>query len=217
VTRILPTPAIQRLVRCVVGLGLFGVGISLLVVAELGLAPWDVLHQGISKRTGLPIGTVIILVGIALMVLWVPLRERPGIGTLLNAVEIGLVVNLVLPWLPDLERLAVRVPVLVLGIALVGIGSGLYIGAGLGAGPRDGLMLGLERLGLSVRGARTLIEATVLVGGFLLGGAVGVGTLAFALGIGPLVQVLLPHLRVARGLADVRTAPRARLGSWRRG
>lgn len=193
------------------GLALFGVGISLLIVAELGLAPWDVLHQGVSKRTGISIGTVIIAIGVGLMLLWIPLKERPGLGTLLNAVEIGLVVNLVLPHLPDPDHLLARVGLLVLGILLVGVGSGFYIGAGLGAGPRDGIMLGLVRLGLSVRGARTLIEVTVLVIGWLLGGSVGVGTLAFALGIGPLVQVLLPHLRVDRGLAD--HSPRARLES----
>lgn len=191
------------------GLALFGLGISLLIVAELGLAPWDVLHQGVSKRTDISIGTVIIAIGVGLMVLWIPLKERPGLGTLLNALEIGLVVNLVLPHVPEPDHLLARFSLLVLGILLVGIGSGFYIGAGLGAGPRDGLMLGLVRLGLSVRASRTLIEVTVLAIGWLLGGSVGIGTLAFALGIGPLVQVLLPRLRVDRGLAEGH--PRARL------
>jgi uncharacterized membrane protein YczE len=184
-----------------VGLALFGLGISLLIVAELGLAPWDVLHQGISKRTGIPIGTVIILIGLLLLILWIPLKERPGLGTLLNALEIGLVVDLVLPRLPHLESLPARGALLLAGIVLVGVGSGLYIGAGLGAGPRDGLMLGFERLGLSVRAARTLIEVSVLGAGWALGGRVGVGTVLFAVGIGPLVQVVLPRLRVDHGLA----------------
>jgi uncharacterized membrane protein YczE len=187
-------------VRCIVGLALFGLGISLLIVAELGLAPWDVLHEGISKRTGVPIGTVIIGVGLVVLLLWIPLRERPGIGTVLNALEIGLVVDLTLPLLPDLNHLAARIAALVVGVVLVGVGSGLYIGAGLGAGPRDGLMLGLERLGLSVRRARTLIEVTVLGLGWGLGGTVGIGTVMFAVGIGPLVQLLLPFLRVDRGI-----------------
>ena len=186
----------QRLVRCVVGLALFGTGVAMIVHADVGLAPWDVFHQGVAERTGLGIGTVIILVGLALMLLWIPLRERPGAGTLLNAVEVGLVVGLVLRLLPDVDRLAFRLPLMFGGVVTVALGSALYIGSGLGAGPRDGLMTGLARHGLSIRAARTGIEATVLVVGLLLGGSIGVGTATFALGIGPLVQLFLPHLVV---------------------
>lgn len=183
-----------RIGRCVAGLAMFGLGISLVIEANLGAAPWDVFHQGLAELTGISVGHVIVLVGLLLLLLWIPLRQRPGIGTLLNALEIGLVVDAVMPMIPDTDRLVVRLGYLVAGIVVVAIGSGLYIGAGLGAGPRDGLMIGLGRLGLSVRAARTMIEATVLVLGVLLGGTIGVGTLAFTLGIGPLVQAFLPRL-----------------------
>lgn len=187
---------LERLVRCVGGLALFGIGISLIIGADLGAAPWDVFHQGLAAQTGIGIGTVIIIVGALLLLLWIPLRERPGLGTVLNAVEIGLVVNVVLPLLPDTDRLVPRVALMLAGIVLVAIGSGLYIGSGLGPGPRDGLMTGLARLGSSIRVARTGIELTVVVAGLALGGAIGVGTALFAFGIGPLVQVFLPRLTV---------------------
>jgi uncharacterized membrane protein YczE len=186
----------ERISRCVGGLALFGIGISLIIAGDLGLAPWDVFHQGLSAQTGLGIGTVIIGVGALLLLLWIPLRERPGLGTVLNAVEIGLVVNLTLPHLPELERVAPRLGFTVFGIVLVALGSGAYIGSGLGPGPRDGLMTGLARRGLSIRGARTSIELTVLAAGAALGGSIGIGTAMFAFGIGPLVQVFLPHLTV---------------------
>lgn len=184
----------ERIVRCVGGLGLFGLGVALIIHAELGPAPWDVLHQGLAILTGVAIGTVIIIVGALLLLLWIPLRERPGLGTVLNAVEIGVVVNLVLPVLPDTDRLLPRLVLMAGGIVLVAIGSGFYIGSGLGPGPRDGLMTGLARLGLSIRVARTSIELTVVAGGLALGGSIGIGTALFALGIGPLVQVFLPRL-----------------------
>lgn len=179
------------------GLALFGVGIALLLDADLGAAPWDVFHSGVSEITGIPVGTVIIITGIAILVLWIPLREQPGLGTILNAVEIGLVVDLVLPVIPNPDMLVGRVAMMLGGIIVIAIGSGLYIGAGLGPGPRDGLMTGLARRGVSVRIARTGIEITVLVLGVLLGGAIGIGTAAFALGIGPLVQVFLPRFAMA--------------------
>ena len=186
----------ERLARCVTGLALFGVGVALLLGADLGAAPWDVFHAGVSERTGIPVGMVIIGVGALLLLLWIPLRERPGIGTVLNAVEIGLVVDLVLPRIDGVDALAVRVPMVAGGLLTIAIGSGLYIGAGLGPGPRDGLMTGIARRGVSLRAARTGIELTVLAVGLALGGRAGVGTAAFAFGIGPLVQALLPRLRV---------------------
>jgi uncharacterized membrane protein YczE len=193
-----PVRLIERLARCIAGLALFGVGTALIVRGDLGLAPWDVFHQGVSNQTGIGIGNVIILTGLALMVLWIPLRERPGIGTVLNAVEIGLVVGLVLPLLPEPDHLAVRFVCMSGGIVLIALGSGLYIGSGLGPGPRDGLMTGLARRGLSIRAARTAIELTVVLIGIVLGGSIGIGTAAFAFGIGPLVQVFLPRLTVRR-------------------
>ncbi len=187
----------ERIARCIGGLVVFGFGITLLLRAELGAAPWDVFHTGVSELTGLPTGTVIIITGLALLLLWIPLHERPGLGTLLNATVIGIVVDLTMPLVPDVERLVVRGVLLVAGLLLVAIGSGAYIGAGLGPGPRDGLMTGLARRSvagrrISIRVARTGVELTVLAIGIALGGAIGVGTAAFAFGIGPLVQLFLP-------------------------
>jgi uncharacterized membrane protein YczE len=198
VRRFVPTDrAAERIARCVVGLALFGLGIALIIQAELGAAPWDVFHTGISELTGIPVGSVIILVGVALLLLWIPLREQPGLGTILNAVEIGLVVDIVLPILPEPEVLGVQLPMMFGGVVIIAIGSGLYIGAGLGPGPRDGLMTGLARRGVSLRVARTGIEIIVLVVGVALGGSIGLGTAVFALGIGPLVQVFLPQLTMS--------------------
>ena len=180
------------------GLAVFGVGISLLIDARLGAAPWDVFHTGVAELTGLPVGQVTIITGVVLLMLWIPLGETMGLGTILNAIEIGLVVDLVLPLLPSPDLLIARTPMMVGGVVLTAIGSGLYIGAGLGPGPRDGLMTGFAKRGLSIRFARTAIEVTVLVIGIALGGAIGIGTAVFALGIGPLVQFFLPRLQIAR-------------------
>ncbi|MFM8268471.1 MAG: YczE/YyaS/YitT family protein [Ilumatobacteraceae bacterium] len=195
---LLPLPSdrrAERLARCISGLALFGLGISLFLVAELGVAPWDVLHQGISRRTGVPIGVVIEITGVLLLLAWIPLRQRLGWGTLLNAAEIGLVVLLIGDRLPSTDAIVPRLGYVAAGLLAIGVGSGLYIGAGLGSGPRDGLMLGLAARGVSVRLARTAIEASVLVGGWALGGDIGLGTAVFALGIGPTVQFFLPLLR----------------------
>lgn len=178
------------------GLAIFGVGIALLIDANLGAAPWDVFHTGVAELTGIPVGQVTIITGVALLLLWIPLGEQMGLGTILNAIEIGLVVDLVLPLIPEPELLAVRVAMMLGGVVTIAIGSGLYIGAGLGPGPRDGLMTGMARHGASIRFARTAIEITVLVVGIALGGAIGLGTAVFALGIGPLVQVFLPRLQL---------------------
>ncbi|MFZ9720950.1 MAG: YczE/YyaS/YitT family protein, partial [Ilumatobacteraceae bacterium] len=188
---------LERITRCVTGLALFGVGISLQIESRLGNPPWDTFHQGVANQVGLGIGTVIILTGIALLVLfWIPLRQKPGLGTVLNALEIGLVANVALDAIPRVESMAVRTSMLVGGILLVALGSALYIGSGLGPGPRDGIMTGLAERGVKIRVARTIIEVTVLVVGWLLGGQVGVGTVLFAVAIGPLVQPLLPRLTV---------------------
>lgn len=187
---------IERLARCVIGLLVCGAGLTLIIHGDLGLAPWDVFHQGVSDRTGVPIGTVIVLVGLAVLLLWIPLRVRPGIGTFLNAVLIGVTVDVLDPRLPAPDQVPVQAAFMVGGVVLFGLGTGIYIGAGLGAGPRDGLMTGIARRGVSIRLARTLIEIAVLVAGVLLGGSIGIGTAVFALGIGPLVHLFLPMLEM---------------------
>jgi uncharacterized membrane protein YczE len=183
-----PDTARRRLPRLAGGLVLFGVGIGLMVRADLGLGPWDVLHQGVSTRVGLGIGTVTILTGVVVLALWLPLRERPGLGTVANVAVIGLVVDATLALVDEPRSLPARAALLLLGVYAFGPGSGFYIGAGLGPGPRDGLMTGLARRGHSVRAVRTGIELTVLAIGAVLGGSVGVGTVLFALTIGPNVH-----------------------------
>lgn len=185
---------VERIFRCVLGLACFGAGISLIIDARIGVPPWDVFHQGVAQRVDRSIGTVIIATGAALMLLWIPLRQKPGLGTVMNAIEIGLVANVAIALLPQPESVFVQVPMMLSGVVVVAIGSGLYIGSGLGPGPRDGLMTGLARRGVPLRVARTGIEITVLIVGWLLGGQVGVGTVAFAVLIGPLVQLVLPRL-----------------------
>lgn len=183
----------RRVPRLVFGLVLCGVGIASMVAGDLGLGPWDVLHQGISELTGVPIGTVSIGVGALVMLLWLPLRERPGLGTATNVVLIGVVIDLTLLWLETPESLALRVLMMVAGPVLFGIGSGFYIGAGLGPGPRDGVMTGLAARGMPVAGARTVIELSALGAGWVLGGTAGLGTLVFAFGVGPVVHWALPR------------------------
>lgn len=186
-----------RVSRLVAGLVLCGLGIAFMVAADLGLAPWSVLDQGISDRTGIPIGTVSIIVGALVLTAWLPLRERPGLGTVLNVLLIGATIDAALLVLDTPDGLPARLAYLAIGVFLWGPGSGLYIGAGLGPGPRDGLMTGLAARGVgSIRLVRTGIEIAALAGGWLLGGSVGLGTLAFALAIGPLVQAFLPRLTV---------------------
>lgn len=188
----------EKLVRCIIGLAFFGFGITLFIRADLGLAPWDVFHKGVAEVLDVSIGLVIIGVGLLLLLLWIPLRQRPGLGTILNALEIGIVVDLTKPLIGEPDMVVLRVLMVAAGLVVVGVGSALYIGAGLGSGPRDGLMMGIStrRIGtraISIRVARTAIEMTVLVAGVLLGGTVGLGTVAFMLGIGPLVQLFLPR------------------------
>lgn len=193
----LPTDRLtQRIVRCVVGLALFGLGISMFITSELGVAPWDVFHQGFGRKVGIDTGIVIEITGVFILLLWIPLKERMGLGTLLNAVEIGLVVWAIGDSLPHSDRLVPRFAYLLGGLLSIAVGSGLYIGAGLGSGPRDGLMLGLSKRGISIRVARTALELVVLAAGLALGGTIGIGTVAFTFGIGPLVQYFLPRLRL---------------------
>jgi uncharacterized membrane protein YczE len=181
-----------RLVQLFGGLVLYGVSSSLLVLAGLGLDPWDVFHQGLARHTPLAIGTWAIVVGAAVLLLWIPLRQRPGIGTLCNVVLVGGTMDVVLGHVHAPHGLAVRIACLVVGVFLNGVATGAYIGAGLGPGPRDGLMTGLAARGHSIRVVRTGLEVTVLVTGWLLGGTVGVGTVLYALSIGPLAHVFIP-------------------------
>jgi uncharacterized membrane protein YczE len=197
---VLPLPTYRfgrRLGQLLPGLVLFGIGIGLMVRAELGLSPWQVFHQGVSDNAGLAMGTVTILTGIIVLLGWIPLRERWGLGTILNVALIGNVLNWTLVALPDdLGTLFVRWAAMLGGVTLIGLGSGLYIGAGMGPGPRDGLMTGLARKGLHIGAVRTGLEISVLAIGWLLGGTVGIGTLAFAVAIGPLIAYFLPRLTV---------------------
>lgn len=168
-----------------------------MVRADLGLSPWQVLHQGISERTGLAMGTIVILTGAVVLLGWIPLRERFGLGTILNVALIGNVLNFTLLALPDsFGSLPYRWIAMLGGVTLIGIGSGLYIGAGMGPGPRDGLMTGLARRGLHIGAVRAGLEVTVLVVGWILGGTVGFGTVAFATLIGPLIAFFLPRMTV---------------------
>jgi uncharacterized membrane protein YczE len=197
--------ATRRLTQLFAGLVLYGASMALMIESRLGLDPWDVFHQGLSEVTGVRFGWIVILVGAAVLLLWIPLRQRPGIGTVANVIVIGLAVDAVLAVLPTAEPLALRIAFLVGGIVLNGVATGLYIGARLGPGPRDGLMTGFVALkpGRSIRVVRTVIEVAVLAVGWLLGGTVGVGTVLYAVAIGPLAHVFIPLLTVAeRPVAD---------------
>lgn len=195
----------RRLPPLLTGIVSIGLAIAVSVRAELGLAPWDVLHQGIAEVTGLEIGTVVILVGVLVLLAWIPLRQRLGLGTVVNVLLIGLVANLGLALIPEQHRLAIRIPLLLAALLIFGIGGGLYIGAGLGPGPRDGLMTAISARGYRLWIVRTVLECSVLVAGFVLGGNVGIGTLLIALTIGPLTHASLRrfHLPVHDDAGEV--------------
>ncbi|PZS23662.1 MAG: hypothetical protein DLM61_23760 [Pseudonocardiales bacterium] len=187
----------RRLVQLVAGLVLYGISMALLIRSRLGNMPWDVLHQGLARHLHHSIGTVTIVVGAIVLLLWIPLREKPGFGTVSNVVVIGISVDAALALVPQTDSLPLRALLAGAGIALNAVATAAYIGARLGAGPRDGLMTGLvRRTGGSVRRVRTVIEIAVVASGWALGGTLGVATVLYALAIGPLVQTLLPHLTV---------------------
>jgi uncharacterized membrane protein YczE len=187
-----PAAFLPRLPGLLVGLMTFGIGIALMALSGLGLGPWEAFHQGLGNHLGVPLGTVGVALGIPILVLWWPLGERPGIGTLINVLLIGTSTNVGLAFLPAATGVPAQLAEVLAGIVVIAIGSGLYLAADLGPGPRDGLMTGLHhRFGWSIRRARTAVELTVLVLGYLLGGTIGLGTILFALGIGPLVQLSL--------------------------
>ena len=188
----------RRLIQLFIGLALYGVSLAMVLRAGLGLAPWDVLHQGLAERTGVSIGSMLVIVSFIVLLLWIPIRERPGFGTFANAVLIGVSVDVTMLVLDDVTSWPMRILLMVTGVALNALATALYIGASLGSGPRDGLMTGLvRRTGRSVRLVRTSLEVGVLAAGWLLGGTVGVGTLLYAFAIGPIVHVLLPPLTIA--------------------
>ena len=190
---------LRRLLQLYIGLVLYGVSTALFVHANLGADPWDVFHLGVAKQLGISFGTVIILTGAAVLLLWIPIRQMPGLGTVSNVIVLGLAADATLAVLPPLESLVARSALLVVAIVLNAIATGMYIGAGFGPGPRDGLMTGLHaRTGWSLRGIRTAIELSVLLIGCLLGGKFGVGTVIYALSIGPLIQLVPAVVQSAR-------------------
>ena len=187
-----PSVVLPRLPGLIAGLLLFGIGIAFMAEAGMGLGPWEVFHQGIARQLGVQLGTVSIVLGIPILLAWYPLGERPGVGTVLNIVLIGTATNVAMGVLPTVVGQPQQLLLMLLGVVTIAAGSGLYLASDLGPGPRDGLMTGLHfRFGWSIRRARTAVELTVLVLGFLAGGTIGLGTVVFALGIGPLVQVML--------------------------
>jgi len=187
----------RRVAQLLIGLALYGFAISMMVRAAIGVSPWDVLSQGIAAQTGIPFGWVTNIVGALVLLLWIPIRQKPGVGTVLNVLLVGTAAQGGLMLLPQLTVLWQQVLLFAGGLALLAIATGLYIGARFGPGPRDGLMTGIHaRWGFPIWAVRTVLELSVLVIGWLLGGNVGVGTIAFALLIGPMVNVTLPLLRV---------------------
>lgn len=187
----------RRLIQLFWGLALYGLSIGLMVRANLGLDPWDVFHQGLSNRIGLSLGMMVNLIGAIVLLLWIPIRQRPGIGTIANVFLIGTFADISLWLIPPIHSLPMAVVAMAGGIFLNGVATGAYIGAGLGPGPRDGLMTGLvKRTGGSVRVIRTSIEITVLTAGWLLGGTVGFGTVLYAIAIGPIIHRMLPLLTI---------------------
>jgi uncharacterized membrane protein YczE len=200
-----PRPArpATRLTQLTLGLLVYGISEALMIAPSVGVDPWDVFHTGLSRITGIPVGTVLILVGGVVLLLWIPLRQLPGLGTVANIFVIGIVVDLLLGATPVPHAFLLRWAEFTAGVVLNAVATGLYIGAGLGAGPRDGLTTGLGARGRSIRVVRTGIELSVLAAGWLLGGNVGVGTVTYAVAIGPLVHVTIPWFagerRASRG------------------
>ena len=191
---LLPVPRdrlVERFARCTGGLALFGLGAALFIGSDLGAAPWDVFHQGIANTFDVSFGLVVVLVGLLVLLTWIPLHQHLGLGTILNTLSIGLIANLGLALIPEQHLLAVRIPFLVIALLGFGLGGGLYIGSGLGPGPRDGLMTAITARGHRLWVVRTIIECSVLVVGIALGGDIGIGTVLIAFLIGPLTHTAL--------------------------
>ncbi len=203
----MPAPRARRLIQLTFGLVLFGISLAMLVSANLGLDPWDVFHQGVAETLNIRLGVVVVATSFVVLSLWIPLRERPGIGTVMNAVLVGVVFELTIAVLGDPSALGWRWVLLGGAILLNAVATGMYVGAGLGPGPRDGLMTGIAARGRSIRTVRTGIEAVVLALGWLLGGTVGLGTVLFAVLIGPLVHITLPWFTIGKPDRDPELTP----------
>ncbi|MDO9355552.1 MAG: hypothetical protein Q7T55_17755 [Solirubrobacteraceae bacterium] len=198
-TRRLP----RRFAQLLIGLWLYGATMAFMIESGLGLDPWDVFHEGLTIHVPLSFGAVTAIVGVAVLLAWIPLRQKPGIGTVLNVVVIAISVDVTLAWLPHAANTAVALPMLAIGVIGNGLAGALYVSADLGPGPRDGLWVAIvARSGLTVRLVRTSIEVLVLVTGFILGGTVGLGTIVYALAIGPVVQFFLPLVKIERPPSD---------------
>ncbi len=204
----------QRFIRLNIGLIVFGFALALMLEARLGLGPWDILHQGISIRTDISsqifgknidltsVGMISIIVGAVIMILWLPLKERPGIGTILNVIVIGIMIDVWMFVLPNTNNLIIRFLMILIAPILVALGTILYIGAEMGPGPRDGLMTGLAKRGIPIAVARTSMESIVLIAGFILGGNIGIGTIWFAFSIGPFIQLIIQYKPLSSILAS---------------
>jgi len=192
----------RRLPRLLIGISIISVGISLMLDARLGVSPYDVLHQGLADVTGLTFGTVVVVFGLLILLVWIPLGQRFGIGTIINTLSIGFIVDACRDAIPEPHSLALRWPMLLVGIVITAMGMGMYIGAGLGPGPRDGLMTGIAAKGYPLWIVRTILELTALAAGWALGGDVGVGTVLFAFGIGPIGHWFLKRLHLGVGGVD---------------
>ncbi len=184
----------RQLFQVIFGTSLIGVGISLNYLANLGLGPWGVFHDGLSKTIGITYGRTIIITGVAVMLLWIPLKQKPGLGTLIDIFLVGLVADTIIFYFEFSENIYLSLILVLLGIISIGTGTAIYVGADLGVGPRDGIMVGLETLGIKIGTARNLIELIAFLTGWLLGGLVGYVTILFVIGIGPVVQFVLPYV-----------------------
>ena len=185
---------IRQFIQVFSGTSLIGIGISLNYLANLGLGPWGVFHDGLSKTLGISYGRTIIITGVAVMLLWIPLKQKPGLGTIVDIFLVGIVADLIILNFELSENIFLSLTLIAFGIILIGAGTAIYVGADLGAGPRDGVMVGLETIGLKIGTARNLIELFAFLTGWLLGGLVGYVTILFVIGIGPVVQMVLPYV-----------------------
>jgi uncharacterized membrane protein YczE len=199
-----------RLPRLLVGIVALSLGATLIIQAKLGVSPWDVLHQGLAELTGLSFGTIVVILGLIILVVWIPLGQRFGIGTVINTLTVGFIIDAFLGVIGAPDDLLLRWAMLLAGIVVLALGMGMYIGAGLGPGPRDGLMTGISAKGFPLWLVRTLLEVAALVAGWILGGDVGIGTVLFAFGIGPIGHWFL--VRFHLGVGGVDPDPNATLG-----
>ena len=185
---------LRKIIQVFLGTTTIGIGISLNYIADLGLGPWGVFHDGLSKTIGLPYGRTIIFTGFIVMLFWIPLKQKPGFGTIVDLIWIGSVADLVIPRFQLSTNTLQSLVLIFFGILLIGIGTAVYVGAGLGVGPRDGIMVGFENRGIKIGTARILIELFAFISGWILGGNVGYVTILFVIGIGPVVQLVLPYV-----------------------